>query len=75
MSAAAAATLKTVRTWPMEDQLELLYGLWDQLDETWIPTPDSGLLAELDRRVADAEKNPDQVYTWEQVMDYVKGNR
>jgi hypothetical protein len=47
----ANSTLNTVRDWPMKDQLELVFGLWDQIvDSGWHPSPEPELLEELHRR-------------------------
>lgn len=52
------ATLDAVAAWPVDDQLDLVFRLWDRIvDSGWRPTPDAALLEELGRRLAahDAE--------------------
>src|SRR5947209_20569173 len=45
--------LQAARQWPVEDRLELVFGLWDQLvEDGWQPEPTDDLAAELDRRLA-----------------------
>jgi putative addiction module component (TIGR02574 family) len=66
-------TLQTVRGWPVEDQLELVFRLWDQLlEDGWRAEPTDELAAELDRRLAAHEANPGNVCTWEQVLERVQ---
>jgi putative addiction module component (TIGR02574 family) len=70
------ATLKTVREWPMEARIDFLFGLWDQLiADGWQPEPNDELIAELDRRLLAHEANPDNVRTWEQVLERVRRKR
>jgi putative addiction module component (TIGR02574 family) len=70
------ATLETIRTWPVADQLDLVFQLWDRIiDAGWQPTPTPELLAELDRRLAAHEANPGRVLTWEQVVAHVRRAR
>jgi putative addiction module component (TIGR02574 family) len=69
-------TLEAVRNWPVEDQLELAFGLWDQIvDSGWQPRPSPELAAELDRRLAAHAADPDNVFTWDQVVAHVRRPR
>lgn len=71
-----STTLDTVRTWPLVDQLELVFKLWDQIaDSDWRPTPSPELLAELDRRLAAHAADPSRSLTWEQVVAHVRRPR
>jgi putative addiction module component (TIGR02574 family) len=71
-----ATTMVAVRQWSLEDQIEFVFNLWDQLvDDGWQPEPTPELLAELDRRVALHEANPENVRTWEQVVQHVRRPR
>lgn len=66
-------TLETVKTWPVEEQAELVFRLWDQLLAAgWRPEPADDLLAELDQRLAAHEADPTNVRTWEQVLERVR---
>lgn len=68
-----STTLETVRHWPVEDRLELMHQLRDQLvNEGWQPEPTDDLAAELDRRLAAYEANPNNARSWEQVVERVK---
>jgi len=63
------AILKQVDALTDEERSELLNRLHEQFTQSEISDE---LKAELDRRVAAYEANPDQGYTWEQVLEYVK---
>ena len=70
------ATLEAVQAWPLEDQLELVFRLWDQLvDAGWQPELTDELKAELDRRLAAYRADPTNVLTWEQVVARVRRPR
>jgi putative addiction module component (TIGR02574 family) len=65
--------LHAARQWPVEDRLELVFGLWDQLvEDGWQPEPSEQLIAELDRRLAAHEADPTNVRTREQVLERLR---
>ena len=67
------AAWDAVLAWPLEDQLDLVFRLWDRIaDSGWQPEITDELKAELDRRIAAYEANPDSGLTWEQVVAHVK---
>ncbi len=69
----AAATLDAVRDCPVDDQLDLVFRLWDQIvDAGWRPAPEPGLLDELNRRLAAHAVDPTRTLTWEQVVAHVR---
>lgn len=64
-----SATLDTVRDWPVEDQLDLVFRLWDQIaDRRPLPSPSPELLSELQRRLDAHAADPGRAMTWEQVV-------
>jgi putative addiction module component (TIGR02574 family) len=66
-------TLRDVRAWPVTDRLELVFRIWDQLvEDGWQPEITEELAAELDRRLATHEANPDNLRTREQVLDRIR---
>ena len=70
------ATLEAVRALPVEEQLDLVFQLWDQIvDAGWRPTPSPELLDELRRRLAAHDADPSRALTWEQVIDHVRRDR
>jgi putative addiction module component (TIGR02574 family) len=69
-------TLEAVKAWPMEDQLDLVFRLWDQLLDTgWKPELIDDLKQELDRRLAAHKADPDNVVTWEDIVERVRKRR
>jgi putative addiction module component (TIGR02574 family) len=70
------ALLQAVQAWPVEDQLDFAFRLWDQLVEGgWQPELTDDLKAELDRRLANYQADPTNVLTWEQVAARVRGKQ
>ena len=55
-------------TLSIEERLSLVEGIWKSLPESaYEPELSDAMKAELDRRLADIEENPDDGYTWEEV--------
>lgn len=72
----AAATLDTVRAWPVDDQLDLVFRLWDQIADAGLrPTPSPELLDELTRRLAAHDADPSRALTWDEVVAHVRRPR
>jgi putative addiction module component (TIGR02574 family) len=68
----ATATLHAARGLPVEDQLDLVFRLWDQIvDAGWRPTPSPELLEELKQRLAAHDADPSRALTWEQVVERI----
>ena len=60
--------LRETETWPVEDQVQLAQQLWDRLEDQGYEPELTGIQkAELDRRLADYEQNPDCGSSWEEV--------
>jgi putative addiction module component (TIGR02574 family) len=65
--------LQAVQTWPVEDQLDFVFRVWDDLVESgWQPELTDDLKAELERRLASYQEDPNNVLTWEQVVARVR---
>jgi putative addiction module component (TIGR02574 family) len=62
------AVLREIETWTLEDQVQLAQELWDRI-EGLCPEPEltEEQKAELDRRLAAYEANPDSGSSWEDV--------
>ena len=61
--------LTEVDSWPAEDRLRLLGELWDRIvDRGEEPGLSGEQRAELDRRLADDDANPDDTVPWDEVM-------
>jgi len=62
-----------VQSWPLEEQLEFVFDLWDGIMDRGVrPKPTPELLAELRRRVAKHDLDPSRALTWEQVVDSIR---
>ena len=60
--------LSQARQLSVEDQLELVEALWDGIAKrSAAPGPTEAQRAELNRRLADHEANPDDVVSWNEV--------
>jgi putative addiction module component (TIGR02574 family) len=57
-----------VQELPLDEQLELVEALWDSIVERdAVPPLTEAQAAELDRRLADDEANPNEVVSWDEV--------
>lgn len=60
--------LDQARQLSVEDQLELVETLWDDIAKrNAVPPPTDAQKAELERRLADHEANPNDVVPWSEV--------
>ena len=70
------AALHEIETWPVEDRIELVHRVWDGLIESgWQSELTEEQAAELDRRLKDLDEHPDNVVTWESILEYVRRKR
>lgn len=64
------SVLEEVESWSVEDRLRLMERIWDGMlgpdrgDETGLTEAQR---AEIDRRLADDDANPDDTVTWQEV--------
>ncbi len=66
--------LREVETWSVDHQVQLVQRLWDRLeDQGYEPELTTDQNAELDRRLAVYEENPDAGSSWEDVKSRVWG--
>lgn len=76
MPVGPTTVLEIVQSWPVEDQLDLVFRLWDRLVEGgWQPELTDDLKTELDRRLAAHQADPTRVLSWEDVMARVRRPR
>lgn len=69
----STAVLEAVQGWPVEDQLDLAFRLWDHIVASgWQPELTDDLKAELDRRLASSQATPSNVVTWEELVAQVR---
>ena len=70
------AVLKVTESWPLEDQMLLMDRLWDRIcEEGWQPELSEELKVEVDRRLADADADPNIVVTWDDIVQHVGRSR
>lgn len=68
--------LQALAAWPLQERIEFLQEAWDEVvDSGWQPELTPELKSELDRRIAAADANPDQVVTWESILEHVRRRR
>ena len=72
--ASPALDLEMLRRLPVDQRLQLVEELWDSIaqdapDDAFPMTPE--LVAELERRIAEAEANPDGGIPWEHVRNNI----
>ncbi len=62
------SVLTEVNSWPVDDRIRLVHEVWDRLgDEGHEPEITDELKAELDRRIAEMDQNPDAGVPWDEV--------
>jgi putative addiction module component (TIGR02574 family) len=60
--------LTEIESWPIEDRIRLVQEVWDRLaDQGHEPEISGEMRAEIDRRLAAHEANPEAAIPWEQV--------
>jgi putative addiction module component (TIGR02574 family) len=68
--------LEDIKKLSVNERLDLLEKIWDSLADFPEALPlTEAQRHELDRRIADLERNPASVESWEQVKSYMKGRR
>jgi putative addiction module component (TIGR02574 family) len=68
------SVLTVVETWPVEDRLRLVEAVWDRIaDQGYEPELTEEMKTELDRRIAELDRNPDAGVPWEEVKARVLG--
>ena len=68
--------LQEVDSWPVEERLRLMEAVWDRLVDTGeAPELTGPQRAELDRRMAALDSNPDDVIPWDQVQEHLRRPR
>jgi putative addiction module component (TIGR02574 family) len=68
--------LQEVDSWPVDERIRLVEAVWNGLhDDGAEPELTEAQRAELDRRIAAMEANPDDVVSWEAVQQFVRRPR
>lgn len=64
--------MREIETWPIDDQIELAQRVWTRIAESgWQPALTESDKAELDRRIAADDANPDEAVTWESILEHL----
>ena len=64
-------TLSELTSLPVSDRLRIVESLWNSIEsEPVAVSPEQG--EEIRRRVEAHERNPDELLTWEQVLDQLR---
>ena len=64
-----AALLNELMQLSVEDRLDLVQDLWDSIPAENFPPLSEDQMAELDRRLAEHERDPSSALPWEQVRE------
>jgi putative addiction module component (TIGR02574 family) len=71
MSTDVARTIETVLSFPPEDRMKVAEAVWNSFPEPPInPTPDQQ--AELNRRLDALDSDPNDMLTWNEVLDQLR---
>jgi putative addiction module component (TIGR02574 family) len=71
-----AAVLREIDSWPVEVRIQFVQTVWDRIVDTGAEPPlTEGQRAELDRRLAALQADPDEVVTCEEILEQVRRAR
>ena len=66
-------TLAEIKTWSVDDRLELFHEMWDNIATDAGVLPMSSEVRQLlEERLAEDEANPDDVITWDEIKSSLK---
>ena len=69
-----AATLAEIRALPIDRRIELVEAIWDSIAAENGPADiTESQKKDLDRRLAELDANPQNVLSWEQIKEHVRG--
>ncbi|MAT72947.1 MAG: toxin [Planctomycetaceae bacterium] len=67
-------TLTELTALPLDDRLRVVESLWNSMGPEEPVTLSPEQRAELDRRIAAHEANPDELLSWDQVLDRLRAS-
>jgi putative addiction module component (TIGR02574 family) len=71
-----SALLDAMEEWSVEEQLEFIDAAYERLANAGaLPVTDPEVWAEIERRLAEHEKDPNTVLTWEEVEARLKAKK
>ena len=73
MAVDVAHTIDELRCLSIDDRLKVVEAVWDSLPEEAAGPVSVEQRAELNRRLDAHEANPEQVLTWDQVLERLRG--
>jgi putative addiction module component (TIGR02574 family) len=59
----------------VEERIQLVQAIWDTIPEDALPPLSDAMKAELDARIAEMAANPDDEFSWDEVVTHVRGNQ
>jgi putative addiction module component (TIGR02574 family) len=68
-------TLAELTALPISDRLHVVERLWDSIPPDCPVEVSPEQRAELQRRIADHEQSPEQLLTWDEVLDRLRDSR
>ena len=68
-------TLSELASLPVSDRLRVVESLWDSIDADAPVSISPEQRAEIDRRIAAHGKNPDELLTWDEVLDQLRDRK
>ena len=68
-------TLSELTSLPVADRLRVVESLWDSIDANVPVSVSPEQRAEIDRRVEAHEENPDELLTWDEVLDQLRDRK
>jgi putative addiction module component (TIGR02574 family) len=68
-------TLSELTSLPVADRLRVVESLWDSIEADAPVTIAPEQHAEIDRRVQAHEANPDELLTWDEVLDQLRDRK
>jgi putative addiction module component (TIGR02574 family) len=70
-----AQTLTELTALPIQDRLRVVESLWDSIPADTAVEVSPEQRAELQRRIAARERSPEQLLTWDEVLDRLRDSR
>ena len=68
--------LTEVDMWSLDDRIRFVQQVWDRIIATdWQPRLTDAQKAEIDRRLDDLNANPNNVSTWDSIVQHVRRPR
>ncbi|MFT5525900.1 MAG: putative addiction module component (TIGR02574 family) [Pirellulaceae bacterium] len=68
-------TLSELAALPINDRLRVVESLWDSIDADAPLSVSPDKRAEIDRRIEAHEKNPNELITWDEVLDQLRDRK